>query len=169
MRNTTVYTKEAIIKFSDHITCKQWFIWWTLGIATGIEVLYLFLCALGMASLDDIALLIYIPVTDITMVCLYFIKPRITVKKSKLLDTVSTYLFEEDQFQTESDTEEYSEKLTMKYKALHSVVQKGDYLYLMIAKNAGYIVNLEEFSKAERNQLERMIRLQLDEKKIDWK
>lgn len=168
---TTVYTKENLIKFNDYIA-KSRKVFWSIGtVWTAIliitYVLFNFKWRIHEPFVNTITY-VYI-VLDLFYIYSYFIHPRLSVKKSKFLNSVIKYSFNEDSFQTEVESQEINETATVKYSVIKKIVKQKEHVYLLVSRVQGHIVDVSDLDEEQLSQLKALLKTKVPAKKFKWK
>ena len=168
INTSTVYTRERLIKFNDHMASRHKFLSILVGVCTVIVLLAFALnCVMGDVSTNMIIMLCAMLVLDLIVVLMYWVLPRIIVKKEKNLNYVINYSFEEDQFTIDVQSDEVCEKSTLKYSFLTAIERgKSGDIYLFIQHNQAYIVDTSELSYENIFQLRSIFNR--NAKKFKW-
>ena len=166
---TTTYTKELLIKFSNYIAKTQHAFLCTMAFCAFIVYLITILgIVYDTISTTTIICAITLTIWNLLWLFLRFVFPRIFAKKSKNLGTVTTYTFYEDNFTYESLSPYGNSNGSVKLEILSKVEKKGSYLYMLLNRSSGNILDLSELSQKEIDDLERCFRMNLSDKKIKW-
>ncbi|MBO5907859.1 MAG: YcxB family protein [Clostridia bacterium] len=106
---------------------------------------------------------------DFFYLFIYFIAPRISLKKNKALGSVIEYSFSETTFTVKAKNKYIDESSTLRYSSIEKIGNDKKYLYLFIASSTAYIVDLSGISREEALMLRDKISSFVDPKKIKWK
>lgn len=165
----TVYTKDRLLKFNKVVAAsKKWF--WILMIICSLLVISasVFLAIVDELTSTTIAGLIFIVAMDITYIILYFAS-RVSIKKSKILNTVIDYTFDTDTITSHSVNSYLDETSTVKYSLIFKVIKKDYELYLFTARNSAMLVDISSLSSDQIALLKNTIESQIASKRINWK
>ncbi len=170
IKNTTVYTKERVLKSAYHFAKNQRFLWIVLPVCTFISYFFA-LVQIIFSELDLYWAMscLFFTLLDIVLPLMLFVfLPRTVIKQSKALDATLEYTFTDDEitlYVNKSDVLE--EKTTMKYNALVKAEKTKDTLYLYIQPRNAFVVDLSMMLAEEREQLRSVLESNL--KKVKWK
>lgn len=167
---TTVYSRETLIKFQNYSVASKKLFWTVMILCTALIIgevaLALALDIMSTTLMLCVALLLWV---DLVYIFAYLILPRLTLKKSKLLDTVVDYTFSEDSFEMHAQNEYASDSSTVKYSMLSKVGKKGRGLYLYINRSQAFIADLSALSEEQIALLKTTLKSHLPAKKIKWR
>lgn len=167
---TTVYTKKALTDFIKYSAASKKIFWaiiiicniLLLGDVALAAVLHLLSTTLILCS----ALLVWI---DLVYIFAFLILPRLTLKKSKQLNTVVEYAFSEDSFEMHAKNDYIDDSTTAKYTALYKIGKKGAALYLYISRSQAFIADLSSLTEDQIALLKTALESNLPAKKIKWR
>ena len=169
INNSTVYTKERLLKFNYYFARNQKFMWIVLSVATPI----VYFVALMQIIFSELSLTIAMCclalfLLDVLMPLMLFVfLPKSVIRKTKTLGTTIEYGFGEDEFSISVKNDILEEKSTMKYSMLQKAAKNKDELYLFIQPNNAFVVDLSEMSDEDKEALENALKANL--KKVKWK
>lgn len=166
---STLYTKDLLLRYQNFITKKK-IAFWCIILAANL-LLLASETLLFVLTLDP---LVYINTYSIIMVLMdlwilfvFFLLPRLTVKKWQSLGTTVIFSFEEESFHYHAANTGINETTSIDYNLLAKVYRNGDTLYLMNTKNTGYIVDISGCTAEEIQVLHERFRA-LGPKKCKW-
>lgn len=165
---TTVYTQERLLRFQNHLARLRKVTWILSAVVT---LLLLILSILSIVLIGNFTLLIYLffmLFLDAFYVFCFVIYPRITIKKSNALNAKVHFAFEEETLHAEATTESSSESSTLKYTSLVKICKKENELYLFIAPQRAFIVDLSDFSEEQICTLKSVLQTKIKPKKFKW-
>ena len=166
----TVYTKDRLLKFNKVVAAsKKWF--WTLMIICSLLVIsaFIFFAIVDELSSTTIAGLIFVIAMDITYFILYFVAPHFSINKSKILNMVIDYTFDNDTITSHAVNSYINETSTIKYPLIFKVIKKDYELYLFTSRNRAMLVDISSLSSGQIALLKNTIESQIASKKINWK
>lgn len=170
IKNTTVYTKERVLKSAYHFAKNLRFLWILLPVCTVISYFF----ALEEIIFGELELFwamscLFFTLLDVVLPLMLFVfLPRTVIKQTKSLDATLEYTFTSDEiilYVNKSDVLE--EKTTMKYNALVKAEKTKDTLYLYIQPRNAFVVDLSTMPSEEKEQLKSVLKSNL--KKVKWK
>ena len=170
LKNTTVYTKQRLLRFNDYFWLQRKAFFIFMAVCT----LMIWACVallIFIDALDDTVLFCGIMVTFMDLAYLFgaFVLPRWTLNKAPSLDAVLDYVFKDGEMSISVETSKESANSTVKYSAIIKIGKKDDDAYLFISKRQGYIVDLSELSELEIDALKTLVTAHLPARKIKWK
>ncbi len=165
----TTYDRKRLLAFNDYIARFRVALWIYMAVC---NLLVLGACVF-MAIFNQMDRPMYfaagfVIILDLMLVFMHFILPRVTVKKSRSLDTVIKYTFNEDNFVIDAQSTNVQEASTIKYDLIQKVRQNGGDIYLFISKVQGFIVDTSALEPAQVEQLRELLGGNIDSKKIRW-
>lgn len=170
IESTTVYTKKRLLRFSDYNASSRTLFWCAVVLINLCVFFSVLHSALTFTvSSMDVFMTVYIVLMDILLPCLYFLLPRVTVKKAKNMNADVNYAFEDEGLSLNVKTEQISESSSVKYAALYKVAENKQDLYLYMARNKGFIVDISAFTAEQKASLKAALVNSLGEKKVKWK
>lgn len=169
INNSTVYTKERLLRFNRFYAKNQIFLWCALPIST---VLVYFICLIqdifSELSLPIAACALVLTLFDIILPLMFFvILPKYVLKKTKILNTVIEYKFTDGEIFIAVNNESIEEKTSMKYSMLQKAAKNSDELYLFLSSSNAFVVDLSLISDEEKEQLKSALKANI--KKVRWK
>lgn len=168
---TTAYTKENLIRFNDYIA-KSRKVFWAIGAVWTVILLITYVLFNFKWRIHEpiVNIITYVYIgLDLFCIYNYFIHARLRVKKSKNLNAVIRFTFNEDSFQTEVESQEISETATLKYSVIKKIVKQKDAIYLLVSRFQGNIVDVSELDEEQLAQLKALLQTKVPAKKFKWK
>ena len=166
---TTVYTKERLRAFINYSAASKKLFWSIMVVCTVLMVaLLVFAATWNILSTSLIMCAFYLVLIDLIYLFAFLILPRITLKKSKQLNTVIEYAFAENSFEMHAHSDYMDDTSTIKYTALHKAAKKGSFLYLYPNRTQAFIVDLTSVSEEQVAILKDILELHFKPQKIKW-
>ena len=166
---TTVYTKERLRAFINYSAASKKLFWSIMIVCTALMVALLILSAmLDILTPTLITGAIFLGWLDFLYIFAFVILPRIMLKKSKQLNTVVEYAFDESHFEMHAHSDYMDDTSTIKYAALHKAAKKGSSLYLYPNRTQAFIVDLTALSEEQNARLKAILELHFKPQKIKW-
>lgn len=169
IKNTTVYTKERLIRFSDYFARTKLPMWIIYAVLT-LHILAgnVFLFIHGALTEQMILISVLALTVDLLMVFLFVVMPRLTVNKTNTLDACLNYSFGEQEVALESEGKLFRDSSSFKYQAIVKVGKYKDDVYLFISKRQAYIVDLSAMSEDDVLALKARLTQKVSPDKIKW-
>ena len=169
INNSTVYTKERLLKFNRFFARNQKFLWIALPIATAIVYLIGLIQSIFSELSFPVAVCAFmLTLFDIVLPLMFFlILPKYALKKTKILGTVIEYTFTENEIFITVNNENIDEKTSMKYSVLQKAAKNKDELYLFLSPSNAFVVDLTEMPNEEKEQLKEALKSNL--RRVKWK
>ena len=169
IRVHTVYTKERLLGFNDFMAKSKRSLWVMIIVASVIVCIALALMlATGDFDSSIMTCVVIILVLDILSPFLYFVLPRMIIKKNKGLNMCIEYAFDVDSFSLQAENQYASENSTIQYAALSRVLKNKSELYLFISGQQAYIVDLSSLSIEQYGALKDIITARIPQKNLKW-
>lgn len=169
INNSTVYTKERLLRFNRFYAKNQIFLWCALPISTVlVYFIGLIQAIFSELSLPVAACALVLTLFDIILPLMFFvILPKYVLKKTKILNTVIEYKFTDGEIFIAVNNESIEEKTSMKYSMLQKAAKNSDELYLFLSSSNAFVVDLSLMSDEEKEQLKSALKANI--KKVRWK
>jgi hypothetical protein len=169
INNSTVYTKERLLRFNRFYAKNQIFLWCALPISTVLVYFIGIIQAIfSELSLPIAACALVLTLFDIILPLMFFvILPKYVLKKTKILNTVIEYKFTDGEIFISVNNESIEEKTSMKYSMLQKAAKNSDELYLFLSSSNAFVVDLSLMSDEEKEQLKSALKANI--KKVRWK
>lgn len=169
INNSTVYTKERLLRFNRFYAKNQIFLWCALPISTVlVYFIGLIQAIFSELSLPIAACALVLTLFDIILPLMFFvILPKYVLKKTKILNTVIEYKFTDGEIFIAVNNESVEEKTSMKYSMLQKAAKNSDELYLFLSSSNAFVVDLSLISDEEKEQLKSALKANI--KKVRWK
>ncbi len=169
INNSTVYTKERLLRFNRFYAKNQIFLWCALPISTVlVYFIGLIQAIFSELSLPVAACALVLTLFDIILPLMFFvILPKYVLKKTKILNTVIEYKFTDGEIFIAVNNESIEEKTSMKYSMLQKAAKNSDELYLFLSSSNAFVVDLSLISDEEKEQLKSALKANI--KKVRWK
>jgi hypothetical protein len=169
INNSTVYTKERLLRFNRFYAKNQIFLWCALPISTVlVYFIGLIQAIFSELSLPVAACAFVLTLFDIILPLMFFvILPKYVLKKTKILNTVIEYKFTDGEIFISVNNESIEEKTSMKYSMLQKAAKNSDELYLFLSSSNAFVVDLSLISDEEKEQLKSALKANI--KKVRWK
>ena len=166
----TLYDRKTLLDFNSYYVMKKAVLMWVIAISN-VLIIAEWITLLALSA--DIGKVMYvisalILAIDVFYFFLYFILPRTSVKKNKLLGTVLNYNFRDGGFFVKAKNKYIDEELTIRYSEIVEVGRGKRDLYLFLAANQAYIVDLTEVSAEDKAALKEKLLIYVSAKKIKW-
>jgi len=166
----TVYTKESLLRFSDAMGKRRFFLWLMLAVGSALVCSFSICTALLIGwSFELIFYIVLALLWDAFGIFLTFGLPRLTIKKNPVLNATVEYAFFDDHFQIRGNTLFSLEMSESRYSVLEGVIKSGDDLYLIISGQQGLIVDLQDLSREQITQLHSLFQSKFPANRIQWK
>ena len=166
---TTIYTKERLRAFINYSAASKKFFWIIMVACTVLmAALLVFAATWNILSTSLIMCAFYLVLIDLIYLFAFLILPRITLKKSKQLNTVVEYAFTENSFEMHAHSDYMDDTSTIKYTALHKATKKGPFLYLYPNRTQAFIVDLTSVSEEQIALLKDILSAQFTPRKLKW-
>ncbi|MBQ7411648.1 MAG: YcxB family protein [Clostridia bacterium] len=165
----TTYTRERLLRANDYFALSRKWLWWTLGICT-IIIISCSVLMLALGSVDSTVMLCLALnlIIDATTILMYFVVPRLTIKKASILNSTLEASFGEDEVHLKRITADASVEQTAKYSLFYKAVKhKGD-LILFISKVQIYVIDLGAMSADECELLKALLVRKLTPERVKW-
>ena len=167
----TIYDKGAILDLNLHVLKSKRLTLVAVGIAHLAVILEYIVC---LACGWDLPSVIYtvsavLLAIDFFYLFVYFIAPRISLKKNKVLGAVIEYCFYDSVFTLKAKNKYIDESSTLRYASIERVERGKKHLFLFIAQSTAYIVDLSGVEREDELMLRDKISSALSSKKIRWK
>ena len=167
---TTVYNKEIMLRFSDAMGRRRFFLWLIMAIGTALTFSFTISTAMIVGwNSKLISYIVFILVWDAFGFFLPFGWPRLTIRKNPALNTTVEYRFYEDHFQVQGNTPLSMGMSDNQYAMLQGVIKSGTDLYLIVAPQHGCIVDLQHLSSAQVDQLHAIFLRKFPANRVQWK
>ena len=163
---TTVYSRDKLADFNKFVALeKKWF-WLFLTVCT-LVTLSSFILLLSLGTFDKTVLfgVVIVAFIDVFYIAVTFVVPKITVKRSPVLDAEIKFEFHNDFFSINAVTKTGRESAEHRYSAIIKARESKGNIYLYIAKQQAYIVDV---STLEPNSLDDF-KIFLTNRNIDFK
>ena len=169
INNSTVYTKERLLRFNRFYAKNQKFLWCALPISTVlVYFIGLIQAIFSELSLPIAACALVLTLFDIILPLMFFvILPKYVLKKTKILNTVIEYKFTDGEIFIAVNNESIEEKTSMKYSMLRKAAKNSDELYLFLSSSNAFVVDLSLMLDEEKEQLKSALKANI--KKVRWK
>ena len=169
INNSTVYTKERLLKFNRFFARNQKFLWCALPIATAIVYLIGLIQSIFSELSFPVAVCAFmLTLFDIILPLMFFlILPRYALKKTKIIDTVIEYKFTESELFVNVSNENIDEKTSIKYSLFQKAAKNKDELYLFLSASNAFVVDLSATTDEDKAQIKDALKSNL--KKVKWK
>ena len=166
----TLYDKKAILNLNIYVLKTKKVLLWAVGISHFMILAEILLFAFAGTNLPSITypVLAVLALMDLFYIFLYFIAPRISIKKNKAMNTVLEYCFYDSEFTIKAKNRYIDEFSTVKYSRIERVGRYKKYLYLFIAANTAYVVDISGVSAEDKLALRQKISFYVSPKKIKW-
>ena len=168
INNSTVYTKERLLRFNRFYAKNQIFLWCALPISTVlVYFIGLIQAIFSELSLPVAACALVLTLFDIILPLMFFvILPKYVLKKTKILNTVIEYKFTDGEIFISVNNESIEEKTSMRYSMLQKAAKNSDELYLFLSSSNAFVVDLSLISDEEKEQLKSALKANI--KKVRW-
>ena len=166
----SLYDKKAILDLNVYVLKSKKVLLWIIAIAN-ILVLgeIIIFGALALTLPENVyAISAALGVIDFFYIFLYAIAPRISMKKNKALGTLIEYCFYDTEFTIKAKNRFIDEFSTVKYSRIEKVGRYKKYLYLFIAANTAYIVDISGMSADDKLALRQKLSVYVGAKKVKW-
>lgn len=166
----TVYTREILLRFSDALGKRRFFLWLMLAVGTALVCSFSVCTALLIGwSLELVLYIVFALLWDAFGIFMTFGLPRLTVKKNPVLNATVEYTFFDDRFQVRGNSALSSELAENRYAILEGVISSGNDLYLMFNTQQGCIVDLQNLSRKQISQLYNTLKDHFPANRFQWK
>lgn len=170
IKASTILDRERLLRFSHYVAASKKVFWTIIGIYFLIDTaLFVVLGILNSLSPRFIFLYGIAVLFILYVIFMYFGYPYLYVKKAKNLNAVSDFVFLDDKFEIETETDSFSERFTCRYDTLFKVAKNGDDVYLFLAKGRASIVDVSSLSDEQKLQLAEALRGFFPKKRFKWK
>ena len=165
----TVYSKDVLLRYHFYLMAsKKWF-WSVMICATLIVLGYnIYLSVFSFYHIVAGYSLAMVISVDLIYCFCYLILPFFLIGKKKNLDLEVSYLFESDGLKISAKGQYVNETSELKYGALKKIGKKGDRLYLFVAYQEAFLVDLKGVSPEEIESLKNILYENVPLKKIKW-
>lgn len=165
---SSVYTKERILGLSKHVgkTNIGWIVLLILNIFAIFEILWFFD---GTIYSEEIYLILLMVFLDLVYVFLYVVLPRISANKAPALNATVKFVFNEENYHVETQTENVTESSVCKWSMIKKVENQKTDVYLFVNSRQAYIVDVSEFSPEKLWIFKDLLYRKIPAKKIKWK
>ena len=139
---TTVYSRELLADFNKFVALeKKWF-WIWLSVCTVLTLsAFILMLSLGTFNKTVFFGLLLVLFIDVFYLLSTFVIPKITVKKSPVLDATVNFEFYTDVFTASATTKTSRDTAEHRYAAIVKARETKDVFYLYIAKQQAYVVD----------------------------
>ena len=166
----TVYTKESLLRFSDAMGKRRFFLWLMLAVGSALVCSFSICTALLIGWNTELVLyIVFALLWDAVGVFMTFGLPRLTINKNPVLNATVEYTFFDDHFQIRGNTLFSMELSESRYSVLEGVIKSGNDLYLILGGQQGLIVDLQGLSHKQVSQLHSIFNNHLRANRVQWK
>ena len=169
IENTTVYTYERLLRFSQHATIFRYK--WLMISSMIWSLLFLFVAIVFIVLWG--AVKAFLPVFALIAALwlwngLLMLLPRLTIKKSPNVGAELHYVFDAEGFTVHARTAHAEETKRMSYSGLTKVVKNKTEIYLFISAGQAHLVDAEAFSAEQLDILKITLSAYVPPKKMKW-
>ena len=166
LTSRTTNDRERLLRFSNYVGLHKFWLWIGLLCAT-VFVTVPFILQFTGAGVDGKVIFAFclVLVIDAFYLITYFVVPRSSLKRSKLLGVTIVFTFLDSLFAMDALTKNGSDRTTFKYTELVKVAESKNDLYLYITKTQAFIVDKSKFTAEEAKELKSYIQSKIDSKK----
>ena len=147
-RVNTVYNRETLITFNNFFARTKIWLFIIMVIATVLVTgTFITSIALGFCDLTFIVFFALMLLYDVATVLIYFIFPRISVKKAPALNAVVHFEFGDATYTVSAKNDRIDETSTSAYSTITKAAETKDFIYLFIAKTHAFIIDKNGFTE----------------------
>ncbi|MBE6649250.1 MAG: YcxB family protein [Ruminococcaceae bacterium] len=166
---SSVYTKERILGLSNHVA-KNGNGWIVLLVCNIVVIV----CSLGILFTDsfageDIFGIVVIAVVDFLWLFIEIILPRVSLKKSPVLNASVNFTFNEEDYCVESQIKDGTTSTKCNYSTIKKVENRKTDVYLFVNRRQAYVVDVSSFSNEKLWIFKDLLYRKIPAQKIKWK
>ena len=166
---TTVYTPECLLRYQNYLIASKKILHIICALAMGSIVMVMLLNIILWGDFSIVSRVAISAVLYLFYIFFSFIYPRLSVRKANNLHTKVRFIFEEEQFLLQVSNEKGSESASYQYSILTKVGKKGNDLYLFIAPQRAYIVDLSDVPEEKQIILHDFLQTKFKRRNFKWK
>ncbi len=166
----TLYDKDTLLAFNGYYVGKKALLLWIIAISNLLIIAeWIVLLAMNVKPESIMYIISALVLTiDAFYFFLYFLLPRISLKKNKVLNTTLEYHFYDGGFDVRAKNQHINEALTVRYSEIVEVGRGKRDLYLFLGSSLAYIVDLTGVSDEDKAALKQKFLIYINHKKIKW-